>query len=141
VRKVYLAVVEGSPAEDEGTWTDWLAKDAARNVVRVVAAGAPSGREARVAFRVLARHGATTSVELIPATGRGHQLRVQLASRGVPIVGDRKYGARSTLLAEDGHPRIALHAFELSFRHPTRPETVVITAPVPRDWPVPGSRR
>jgi 23S rRNA pseudouridine1911/1915/1917 synthase len=140
VRKVYRAVVEGSPAEDEGTWTDWLAKHDARNVVRAVAPGEAAGREAHVAFRVLERHGGSTTVELIPATGRGHQLRVQLASRGLPIVGDRKYGARSTLLAEDGRPRIALHAFELSFRHPTRPEMVVVTAPVPRDWPGPGSR-
>ncbi len=141
VRKVYRAVVEGSPASDAGEWADRLAKDEARNVVSVVEPGDPGGREARVAYRVLGRHGATSTVELIPTTGRGHQLRVQLASRGMPIVGDRKYGARSILIAGDGRPRVALHAFELTFRHPTRPETLTVTAPMPEDWPATGSRR
>jgi 23S rRNA pseudouridine1911/1915/1917 synthase len=141
VRKVYRAVVEGSPADDAGEWTDQLAKDEARNVVSVVEAGDPEGRDAHVAFRVVERRGATTLLELIPTTGRGHQLRVQLASRGMPIVGDRKYGARSTLLARDGLPRVALHAFELTFRHPTRPESLTITAPIPTDWPATDSRR
>lgn len=141
IRKVYRAVVEGTPAEDEGEWSDRLAKDEARNVVGVVPPGDPRGRDAHLAFRVLGRHGGTSTVEVIPTTGRGHQIRVQLASRGMPIVGDRKYGARSTLLARDGHPRVALHAFELTFRHPTRPESLTITAPMPADWPATGSRR
>lgn len=141
VRKVYRAVVEGAPDPPEGEWDDRLVKDEARNVVRVVGRDDPEGRKARVAYRVLGRHGAMSTVELIPTTGRGHQLRVQLASRGMPIVGDRKYGARSTLLAGDGRPRVALHAFELAFRHPTRPETLVVTAPIPPDWPGPDSRR
>ena len=141
VRKVYRAVVEGSPAEESGEWADRLAKDETRNVVSVVEAGDPEGRDAHVAFRVVERRGASTVIELIPTTGRGHQLRVQLASRGMPIVGDRKYGARSTLLARDGRPRVALHAFELTFRHPTRPETITVSAPMPTDWPAKDSRR
>lgn len=141
VRKVYRAVVEGSPADDSGQWADRLAKDEARNVVSVVGPDAPGGRDAHVSFRVLERRGASTAIELIPTTGRGHQLRVQLASRGMPIVGDRKYGARSILLARDGRPRVALHAFDLAFRHPTRPETITVTAPMPPDWPARDSRR
>jgi 23S rRNA pseudouridine1911/1915/1917 synthase len=141
VRKVYRAVVEGSPADDEGEWADRLAKDEARNLVGVVAPGDPEGRDAHVAFRVLDRRGTLTVIELVPTTGRGHQLRVQLASRGMPIVGDRKYGARSTLLARDGRPRVALHALALTFRHPTRPETLTVTAPMPPDWPATDSRR
>ncbi len=141
VRKVYRALVEGSPADVEGEWSDRLAKDEARNVVRVVAAGDVRGRDAHLAYRVLEGHRTMTALELIPTTGRGHQLRVQLASRGMPIVGDRKYGSRSTLLAGDGKPRVALHAFSLTFRHPTRPEELTITAPMPREWPATGSRR
>ncbi len=141
VRKVYRAVVEGSPPDDAGQWVDRLAKDEARNVVRVVAPGDPEGREAQLAYRVLERHAATAIIELIPTTGRGHQLRVQLASRGMPIVGDRKYGSRSTLLAGDGKPRVALHALALTFRHPTRPEELTVTAPLPREWPATDSRR
>ena len=55
----------------------------------------------------------------------------------MPIVGDRKYGATSTLIALDGRPRVALHAWSLTFRHPTRPESVTLTATAPGDWPVP----
>jgi 23S rRNA-/tRNA-specific pseudouridylate synthase len=52
------------------------------------------------------------------------------------VVGDRKYGARSTLMALDGKPRVALHARSLTFTHPTRAEKITVTAEVPTDWPV-----
>lgn len=135
VRKVYRAVVEGYLRDDEGEWADVLRKDERRNVVEVVPAGTPGGKEARLAFRVVGRGARTTTVELRPTTGRGHQLRVQLAARGLPIVGDRKYGAATGLRALDGGPRIALHARSLTFTHPTRREPVTVTAPVPADWP------
>jgi 23S rRNA pseudouridine1911/1915/1917 synthase len=139
VEKAYLAVVEGSIGPDEGEWSDRLRKDPSRNVVEVVGGGG-DGRDARLAFRVLGRSTRTTTVELRPRTGRSHQLRVQLASRGWPIVGDRKYGARSSLLARDGRPRIALHALELAFTHPTRREAICVRAPLPSDWPSGGRR-
>ena len=62
-------------------------------------------------------------------TGRAHQIRVQLAARGLPIVGDVKYGARP---AQPG--QIALHAAELAFDHPVRHERTCVRAPVPADW-------
>ena len=82
--------------------------------------------------------GRTSWLELRPLTGRSHQLRVQLAARGLPILGDRKYGARHRLLALDGQPRVALHAWKLVFTHPTRPEAIEVVAPVPADWPAAG---
>jgi 23S rRNA pseudouridine1911/1915/1917 synthase len=139
IRKVYLAVVEGLPEVESGEWADRLWKEETRNVVHVVAEGDTRGQDARVSYRLVERHGSTSTIELLPATGRSHQLRVQLASRGLPIVGDRKYGARSTLLALDGRPRVALHARELTFQHPTRAEIVTVTSPLPADWPTPGS--
>jgi 23S rRNA pseudouridine1911/1915/1917 synthase len=135
VEKTYRAVVEGSVADDSGEWCDVLRKDERRNVVEVVPGGTRGGREAHLAFRVLGRGRGTTTLELRPTTGRGHQLRVQLASRGFPIVGDRKYGASTTLRALDGRPRVALHAERLTFRHPTRGEAIAVAAPVPADWP------
>jgi 23S rRNA pseudouridine1911/1915/1917 synthase len=138
VKKEYLAVVEGVIPDDEGVWNDTLRKDESRNVVEVVAPGMKDGQEARLAFRVIERSANSSLVELRPVTGRSHQLRVQLASRGFPIVGDRKYGARTTLLAQDGHPRVALHASRLTFTHPTRSEAISLTAPVPADWPGAG---
>lgn len=134
VEKVYLALVEGTIAEDEGRWMDRLAKDESQNRVEVVAEGV-SGRLAGVDFRVLDRMSRRTLIELRPSTGRGHQLRVQLSSRGLPIVGDRKYGSASSLKALDGGHRIALHASRLSFNHPTREERLTLDSEVPADWP------
>ncbi len=140
VEKVYWAIVEGAPAEAEGEWTDTLLKEEAKNLVRVVPGGTRGGQEARLRFRVRERERRggdriQTWLELMPVTGRSHQLRVQLASRGLPIVGDLKYGAGARLKALDGGGRIALHARSLVVTHPTRGEAISIVAPVPADWP------
>ncbi len=135
IEKTYIAVVEGTPAEQAGEWRDRLFKDSERNVVRVVSPNSREGQDAIVEYRVLESDGQTSLVELHPRTGRSHQLRVQLASRGFPIVGDAKYGAKRPLLAADGKPRVALHAQSLDFQHPTRDERIVVTAPLPDDWP------
>jgi 23S rRNA pseudouridine1911/1915/1917 synthase len=135
VAKTYWAIVEASPPENEGEWIDTLWKDEARNRVEVVPPGTPCGRDATLAFRVLRRQRRCTWLEVRPRTGRGHQIRVQLAAHGLPIVGDRKYGASSILRALDGGSRIALHARRLEFIHPTRREAIAVEAPVPADWP------
>jgi 23S rRNA pseudouridine1911/1915/1917 synthase len=135
VAKTYLAVAEGAWPDDSGQWEDWLLKDEQANSVSVGPPGSPGARRASLAYRVLERRAGSITVELKPTTGRGHQLRVQLASRGLPIVGDRKYGARTGLIALDGRPRIALHARELRIKHPTRAEVLTIAAPPPGDWP------
>src|SRR4051812_15882164 len=108
VEKLYWAIVEGVCRDEAGEWVDWLWKDRGRNVVRTVPAGTAAAQEARLAYRVLEKGRRWTSLELRPITGRSHQLRVQLAARGLPIVGDRKYGATSTLMALDGGHRVAL---------------------------------
>jgi 23S rRNA pseudouridine1911/1915/1917 synthase len=135
VQKVYWAICEGTLAEDAGSWSDALVKDPARNVVRVVPAGTPGAQGAELAVRVLGRKAGRVWVELRPVTGRSHQLRVQLAARGLPIVGDVKYGSRARLEALDGGGRIALHARSLTVTHPTRGEAVALSAGAPADWP------
>ncbi len=134
VEKTYLAIVEGIVQEDEGRWMDRLVKDNEHNTSRVVDER-ETGRECGVDFQVLGRERRTTLVQLLPITGRGHQLRVQLSSRGLPIVGDRRYGSSSTLKACDGGHRIALHASRLTFNHPTREERMTVESPLPADWP------
>jgi 23S rRNA pseudouridine1911/1915/1917 synthase len=135
VEKVYWAIVEGAPKEDEGLWTDRLEKDRRANQSRTLEETEEGGKEAGVAFRVLERCRDSTWLELRPLTGRSHQLRVQLASRGMPIGGDARYGARTRITAMDGGGRIALHARSLRFTHPTRGEAMAVEAPVPTDWP------
>jgi 23S rRNA pseudouridine1911/1915/1917 synthase len=135
ISKLYWAIVEGVAREHEGEWVDLLEKDTRQNRSGVVVEESSTSKEARVAFRVLKRWSSSTKLELRPATGRSHQLRVQLARRGLPIVGDGKYGATTPLKALDGRFRIALHARQLIFKHPTRPEVISVDAPVPADWP------
>jgi 23S rRNA pseudouridine1911/1915/1917 synthase len=130
VEKVYHTCVEGRPEQPSGEWTDFLVKDEQRNVVRVVPAGTPGARQAVLAYRVLKSSPGSTLLELRPRTGRAHQIRVQLASRGMPILGDVKYDARAV---QPG--RIALHAAELTFLHPVRREPIAIRAPLPLHWP------
>ena len=139
VRKTYWAMVEGDLDPPGGEWVDRLEKDRTLNRVHVVeedddADEGVVGKEARVAYRRLRKVGRHTLVELMPGTGRGHQLRVQLASRGLPIVGDRKYGSRRVIVASDGGTRILLHARELRFNHPTTKEELAFVAPLPEGW-------
>ncbi|EYF00201.1 class I SAM-dependent methyltransferase [Chondromyces apiculatus] len=87
--------------------------------------GAP-GQEAVTRCRVLEKRGGRALLELRPETGRTHQIRVQLAAEGAPIVGDRMYGGAAA-------PRLLLHAAALGLRHPATGEAVVFRAPVPAE--------
>jgi len=146
VEKVYWAVVDDRPAgggpagppgadvpgtgwPDAGSLDDWLLHDDANHRVRVVPADTPGAKPARLLFQVRGRHAGLVWLELRPHTGRKHQLRVQLASRGSPIYGDRKYGSPHPL-----GDAIALHARSLTLLHPTRHEPVTIKADVPKHW-------
>jgi len=138
VEKVYWAVVETAPFRGEpqanalapaGTLEDWLRKDPIAGKVEVVDADTDGARQALLHYVVKTEHGGLALVEIRPQTGRTHQLRVQLASRGWPVYGDRKYGSRFGL-----GPGIGLHARALTFLHPTRAEPMTLTADVPRTW-------
>jgi len=135
VRKAYWAIVEAVEGA-EPTWKtgeaeldDWLWHDDAAHRVRVVRDGSTDAKRATTRATVLATEGSRRLLELRPATGRKHQLRVQLASRGWPIIGDRHYGS-----AESFGSAIALHARHLAFRHPTKDAEIAIEAPLPDQW-------
>ncbi|MBL8823525.1 MAG: RluA family pseudouridine synthase [Planctomycetia bacterium] len=129
VDKVYWAVVEGKVEPQKGTWENWLWKDTMQGKVQTVKFGTPGAKLARLDFHCKAADEKHTWIELHPRTGRTHQLRVQLASRGYPIVGDDKYG--STEKFPNG---IALHARALTFKHPISYEPMTLTAPLPASW-------
>ena len=97
--------------------------------VEVVPPETPGAQLARLLFVVRGRHDGLTWLELRPHTGRKHQLRVQLASRGCPIYGDAKYGSDHAF-----GPAIALHARALTFLHPTTREPVTLKADIPAVW-------
>ncbi|TWU14453.1 Ribosomal large subunit pseudouridine synthase A [Symmachiella macrocystis] len=126
IEKTYLAIVEGNSGPGDAELVDWLKKDEARNIVSVAEPGTAGAKESRLRYRVLKCSGGRRLLEVRPLTGRSHQIRVQLSSRKMPIVGDRKYGARVGLGG-----KIALHAASLTFEHPTRREMMTITAELP----------
>ena len=93
--KEYVALVHGQPPE-QGDWEDLLWKDARKNKVFVVKRVRGGVKKARLEFTCLERREDTSLVRIRLHTGRSHQIRVQFASRGFPLVGDHKYGARDS---------------------------------------------
>jgi 23S rRNA pseudouridine1911/1915/1917 synthase len=137
VTKVYWAAIEGDVPEPEGVWEDWLRKlpDEART--ECVATDEPGAKHAILEYRRLRELPGGCLLELRPRTGRMHQLRVQAASRGLPIRGDEQYGAKTAFGPPAESPRdrpIALHARSLTFLHPIRYEPVTVVAPLPEAW-------
>ena len=105
--KEYVAMVHGTPPE-QGDWEDWLFKDSSKNKVFVVKKERKGVKKARLEFARL-REGETSLVRIRLHTGRSHQIRVQFASRGYPLVGDHKYGAK------DDAPTPMLFSCRLTF--------------------------
>jgi 23S rRNA pseudouridine1911/1915/1917 synthase len=147
VRKTYRAVVEGELPESSGTLTDFVTKVPDESRAEIARPGDAGAREAVLSYHVLERAALSggfpaTVVEIILETGRMHQIRVQFASRGFPVAGDAKYGARSRWdapgqvgdCASPSHERIALHAQKLALFHPVRYDEVVLEAPLPPPW-------
>jgi 23S rRNA pseudouridine1911/1915/1917 synthase len=129
VKKVYLAVVEGTPAAAAAILEHYLRKDERHRKVHVTNESSEGAQLARLEYRTLATSGAMSLLEVELNTGRKHQIRVQLAKIGHPIVGDRKYGSGLRLSAG-----IALHAFRVELEHPVRREPIEIEAPIPAAW-------
>lgn len=130
IRKTYQALVEGVVNAEQGELQDWLIKNEETNVVRAVARDTPGAKESRLRYRRLKTGNGLTLLEIVPLTGRSHQIRVQLAQAGHPISGDGKYGSSRTFEGS-----IALHAAELTFAHPVTREAITISAPTPARWP------
>lgn len=123
----YLAVAEGgSSMPDEGDLHDWLMQDEATGRVRAVPSGTPGAKEARLSFRVLGRDAAqdTALVHVRLQTGRKHQIRVQLARSGHPLLCDMRYGRGAR------GQSVALWGAVLRLTHPTRKEPMTfVSAP------------
>ena len=137
VQKTYWALTQGRVSPEQGTWTDYLRKVQGEPRAEVVAADHPDARLAVLHYRELGEtpHGSWLEIEL--ETGRTHQVRVQAAARGFPLIGDEFYGGIVPFgeQFEDIRLRaIALHARRLQFRHPMTQEIVAVEAPPPAAW-------
>lgn len=125
VGKQYIAIVRGEPAEERGRIESSIARDRRhRKRFRIVRSG-PGGKKAITLYRVLRRKGGHALLSLRPRTGRTHQLRVQLASLGCPIVGDALYGGKAAA-------PLLLHAYRLRIRLPGESEPRTFRAPLPQ---------
>jgi 23S rRNA pseudouridine1911/1915/1917 synthase len=137
VTKVYWALVEGIVADDSGEWRDHLLKVANEARSEIVPAETEGAKESVTLFRVLRRDTDATLLELTPKTGRMHQLRVQAAKRGHPVLGDELYGSTRTFgpAIELSRDRvIGLHARTLKLDHPFRGAAVEVEASLPEYW-------
>lgn len=123
--KRYLALVEGKLPANIGTLRAHIDESQPHRVFTHVSAG-PGTREAITNYRVLRQGMGRTLIELTLETGRRHQIRVQLAEVGCPIVGDKKYGAQSNPAR-----RVALHAALLKIQHPRTGKDMVFESPLP----------
>ncbi len=122
MEKEYLAVTDGIPPKDSGTLKDWLQKDSRTNTVSVT--DEAHGKYCELEYQVLETRGTRALVRIRLITGRPHQIRVQFASRSLPLVHDRRYNPHP------GKGQIALWSHRLVFPHPTKKETVeVISLP------------
>ena len=124
--KEYEALVhgtpEGAPGEERELW-DLLFKDSSKNKVFVAKTMRRGVRKAGLVYKIKEIRGDVTLLRIKLLTGRTHQIRVQFASRGYPLVGDRKYGAG------DDSKNIALCAVRISFPHPAKGNESVFEIP------------
>lgn len=114
--KKYIAIVEGKLDKKEGTLEDKLLKDTKTNTVKV----SPKGKKAVLSYRALKTLNNMSLVDIDLITGRSHQIRVQFSSRNHPLYGDHRYNKKVKEKSQ-----IALHSYEISFKHPTTKEMMV----------------
>ena len=127
--KEYMAVVHGVPAESSGTLRDLLGRDKARRMTYVAREPGKGIQEAVLDYRVLASSDGFSKVRIHLHTGRTHQIRVQFASRGMPLVGERKYDTR------EDPCEIALWSCFLGFTHPGTGEKMEFFLEPPKKYP------
>ena len=127
IDKVYYAILDGVPKKQSDTLVDYLTKDTKTNMVSVT--NAKVGKKSILHYQVLATKNGHTLVEIHLETGRPHQIRVQFASRNLPLVGDQRYNKSAKKV------QIALWAVSLTFPHPTTKDKITIHSDPPEIWP------
>ena len=129
IHKTYVALASPPPHKSQATLEHWLIKDRDDNRAIVSHGETKDAKKCTLSYRVIVTAANTALLEVKPITGRSHQIRAQMAAIGSPLMGDVKYGARTTW-----EKRVALHAARLEFNHPVGDKTMKLLAPVPDYW-------
>ncbi len=120
IKKRYYAVARGVPDEKSGVLKDFLFRDKQKNKTYTVRKMRKGVREASLEYNIIEEKEGMTLLDILLHTGRTHQIRVQFASRKMPLYGDGRYGG--------GSGKLALFAHTLEFEHPISGEKMVFTA-------------
>ena len=128
-QKEYLAVVHGTPNPDSDRLEDLLYRDKARKMTMVATEPGKGVLPASLRYRVLASQDDMSKVRICLETGRTHQIRVQFSSRGMPLVGERKYSDR------EDDCEIALWSALIGFTHPVTGEKMIFELDAPDVYP------
>lgn len=120
--KFYYAVTDGLPAQKKGTLEDYLLRDGRTNTSKVVSGQAAGAKRAELSYEVIAQNDKSAILRIKLHTGRHHQIRVQLANAGCPLVGDRKYNFKENMKPSD--QQLSLCSYKLAFKHPVTGRSV-----------------
>jgi 23S rRNA pseudouridine1911/1915/1917 synthase len=137
VTKVYWACVAGEVIPAAGTWRDFVRKVPDQARAEVVGADHPDAQVAVLHYRTLGTRSWGSWLQIELETGRTHQVRLQAAARGHPVLGDHQYGSTVPFGPQHEDERlraIALHARSLTFLPPKTDKEVSVTAPLSTDW-------
>lgn len=132
IQKTYWAIVKNSPKNKEGKLVHYLKKNEAKNKSFAQETMFQGAKVAELTYKIIFDFDNYFLLEILPKTGRHHQIRVQLSEMGCPIKGDLKYGFNRS----NKDASISLHARKISFLHPVRKEQMEVVAPVPSDDPL-----
>jgi 23S rRNA pseudouridine1911/1915/1917 synthase len=130
VRKIYLALVDGCLACEQGIFHSEIARQHRTNLMKSVDRG---GKEALTQYSVVERFAEATLVRVEIPTGRSHQIRVHFSEAGHPLLGDIRYGGPANRCGQ-AVPRQMLHAWRIELEHPITKTPVVFEAPLPMDF-------
>lgn len=128
IERKYVAVVEGELPKKEDTIISWLTENP-KSLKMMSSPKDNGGKKAITRYKLLKSNGKYSLVELELETGRKNQIRVQMASIGCPVAGDKKYGAVTNPLG-----RVCLHAQTLAFRHPVTGERLRFDTGIPQTF-------
>jgi RluA family pseudouridine synthase len=122
--KIYAAIVHGTPVPPEGVITSYLVEN--ERFVMYSTPDPTKGKLAKTGYKVVKSNALMSLLKIDLLTGRKNQIRIQMAEKGHPVVGDRKYGKD-----RDNCRRLALHSESIRFAHPVGGQSILVQAPVP----------